>query len=333
MSTSALRSLVLAAGLGMSVAVANAFAEVPRVATDILPIHSLVAQVMDGLGEPALVVPPGASPHGYAMRPSEARALGNADIVFWVGDALEPWFAGAAENLAADAVIVEMLEVDGSILHEFRDQAVFDPHEGERQPAGHDDDHDDHQESEPDAHGEDDGHDHAHHGDHDPHAWLDPENGKLWLDAIADELSRADPANSDLYRENARRGMAAIDAAVQEARTVLAPVRGNTFVVFHDAYQYFEKRFELPVAAAISAGDGSAPSPARLSRIRKRLAGAGPVCVFAEPQFNPGLVATVSEGLGANTVVIDPLGTQLAPGPSLYPALLRQMSMSVAGCF
>jgi len=301
-------------------------ADVPRVATDIAPVHGLVARVMQGVGTPDLVVQPGASPHGYSMRPSEARALSRADFVFWMGETLTPWLEGSVDNLATGAKVIELLHSDGVTVLPFREGARF---------AGHDDDHgeDGHEESEH----QEDGHDGDAHDDHghegvDPHAWLAPENGKLWLDLAATELAQFDPDNAEAYRANAAAGRAEIDQAVVIIDAGLAPLREGGFVVFHDAYQYFETSFDLSALAAISLSDASSPSPARLAEVRGTVAELGVSCVFSEPQFNPGLVATVLDGTGAKTAVIDPMGTDIPLGPQFYPALLLDLGQRMANC-
>ncbi|WP_116086792.1 zinc ABC transporter substrate-binding protein [Tropicimonas sp. IMCC34011] len=296
-------------------------ADVPQVATDIAPVHGLVARVMDGLGEPDLVVRPGASPHGYAMRPSEAGALDAADAVFWIGAELEPWLGDSIDTLSPDARIVELLDVDGTTTLDFRDGATFEAHD-------HDHDHDH-------AHDHDhDGHDHAGHSHEgtDPHAWLDPENGKVWLDVIAEELAELDPENAETYRENAAAGREEIDAAMGDVEEMLSSAGAVSFVVFHDAYHYFENRFGIFAAGAISLGDASDPSPARVEEVRDTVVDLGVTCVFSEPQFNQNLVQTVIEGTDAETAVIDPLGFDIETGPGFYPALIRSLGENIAGC-
>lgn len=294
-----------------------ALADVPRVATDIAPVHGLVARVMMGVGSPDLVVQPGASPHGYSMRPSEAKALSQADFVFWIGDALTPWLEGSIETLAANAQVVELLHVDGVIELPFREGARFAHHE-----------EDNHEEE---GHGEEGHDDHEHEGV-DPHAWLAPDNGKLWLDLIAAELAQFDPENAATYLANAELGRAEIDDAVASIDTALDPLRSGGFVVFHDAYQYFEASFDLSALGAISLSDATAPSPSRIAEVRDIVADLGVSCVFSEPQFNPGLVATVLDGTGAKTAVIDPMGTALPLGPQFYPALLLDLGQRMADC-
>lgn len=324
-----MRALPLA--LPLAILAPAALAEVPKVAADITPVHGLVARVMDGVGSPDLVIRHGASPHEYSLRPSEAAALERADIVFWVGEALTPWLEGSIGTLAGEARSIALLEVPGTISLPFREGATF-----EAQGHGEDDHgHEAHEDEAHDVHAHDvpghDDHDHDHEGT-DPHAWLDPENAKVWLDVIAAELSAVDPANATAYAANAAAARSEIDTAESEVAATVAPLREAGFVVFHDAYQYFENRFDLAAAGAITLSDATSPSPARIAEVRDAVADFGVACVFSEPQFDPGLVAAVAEGSGAQTAVIDPLGTEIAPGPGFYPALLRDLAARMAAC-
>lgn len=282
----------------------TAFAEVPRVAVDIAPVHSLVARVMDGIGTPDLIVQPGATPHEYSLRPSEANALQEADLVFWVSPELTPWLGDAIETLATGASVIELLETEGTVELETREGALFEAHEDEGEEEG----------------------------EFDTHAWLLPQNAASWLDLIAGQLAAADPDNASAYLSNAAAGRAEIDVLTAEINTMLEPVRGGRFIVFHDAYQYFESAFQFPAAGAISVGDASDPSPARIAEIRARIADEGIDCVLAEPQFNPGLVATVLDGTEAGTGILDPLGSDLEPGPTLYPQLIRNLATNFVEC-
>lgn len=380
----------------------TALAEVPSVAVDIAPVHSIVARVMDGVGTPNLIVQPGASPHEYSLRPSEAAALQDADVVFWMGEDLTPWLEGALETLSSGASVTALLEADGTTLLDFREGALFEAHmhgdddhddhddhgHGDDEHAhdddGHDDhadEHDDHDHEEEvhahddhdhdehahddDAHGDDheehaheehddhahddehEGHDHADdhsehdhaddhsghdHGEHDPHAWLSPANAAAWLNIIASQLSAADPDNAGAYFANAAAGGAELEALMAEVSAILESARGTSFIVFHDAYQYFEADFDFSASGAISLSDATDPSPARIADIQGRVRDEGVDCVLAEPQFNPGLVETVLDGTDASTGVIDPLGSTLEPGPALYPQLIRNMATTLAEC-
>ncbi|MDX8352559.1 zinc ABC transporter substrate-binding protein [Cognatiyoonia sp. IB215182] len=375
----------------------TAMADVPNVAVDIAPVHSLVARVMEGVGTPDLIVQPGASPHEYSLRPSEAAALQNADLVFWIGEDLTPWMENAVETLAEGAAVTTLLETGGTTLLDFREDALFEAHDhghdehedhdAAKEASDHDHDHDDHDhEEQADADGHDhddhdheehaeaeahdhdhdheehaeaeahdhdhdheehaeaDAHDHDHddhghddhaghdHGEHDPHAWLSPTNASTWLNVIAAQLSAADPDNAGAYFANAAAARAEMEALSAEINATLDPARGGSFIVFHDAYQYFEANFDFPASGAISIGDATDPSPARIAEIQGRIRDEGVDCVLAEPQFNPGLVATVLEGTEASIGVIDPLGAELEPGAALYPQLLRNMAATLAEC-
>lgn len=335
-------SFATASGLGLMASLLSsaALAEVPQVATDIAPVHSLVAMVMGDLGTPAMIVRSEASPHGYAMRPSEAQALNDADLVVWIGAALTPWLEGPLDNLAGDAQHLELLSVEGAVLHDYREGATFAAHDHEDDHDGHDHDdeahdHDehDHEEVTADDHDHDhaaDGDDHDHAGT-DSHAWLDPANARLWLGAIAAELSALDPDNAATYAANAAASQARIQALEDSLQAELAPLRDMRFVVFHDAYQYFERRFGLSAAGAISLSDASTPSAGRIAELQEAVSAMGADCVFSEPQFNADLIGAVF----ADTVAVrtlDPLGFAATPGPDLYPQILQSMAAEFTGC-
>lgn len=294
-------------------ATAPAYAEVPRVATDIAPVQSLVATVMQGLGTPDLIVTPGASPHGYAMRPSQAQALQTADLVVWVGPALTPWLMKPIETLAPHAAKLELLSAPGTQIYPFREA-----HEHEHE----------------DEHGEEGEHGDEHDDDHDaidPHAWLDPQNGQIWLGVIANQLAQVDPENAAQYRANALIGQKELAAQQVALAALLAPMQGRGYVTFHDAYQYFETRFGLTPTGAVAFSDASDPSPAALARLQLQLLGAGVTCAFSEPQFDPGLLEAISDG--ALTIrSLDPMGSRLIPGPDLYQKLLQDMGGAFAAC-
>lgn len=312
----------LAAATGISGAVR---ADVPRVAVDIAPVHSLVSKVMGELGAPELILPPGASPHGHSLRPSEARSLAGADIVFRVGDDLTPWMHDTIETLAAKARVVDLLDAPGTTVLEFRDTAVFghDDHD----EHGHDDG--DHDEQDHDEHAHADEHDHD---GRDPHAWLDPGNAEAWVAVIARALSEFDPENEPVYAENAAAAISGLAALSSDISAQLEPVRGLRYVVFHDAYQYFESAFDLPAQGAIAIGDASDPGARRVSEIREAIRENGVTCIAAEPQYNPSLVRTVAGGDDIRATVLDPLGTGLEPGPDFYDNLIRSLADALLNC-
>ncbi|WP_406648485.1 zinc ABC transporter substrate-binding protein [Aliisedimentitalea scapharcae] len=333
--------------------VSTADAEVPQVVTDIAPIQSLVARVMVGVGEPEALLRPGESPHDYALRPSRARLLADADMVVWTGEALTPWLEQPLDTLAGDATRIELMAVEGTVLWPVRDVAVFedhhdddghddeghddDGHDGDGHDEGHADDHaDDHDgdEQHGDDHDGDGDHevDHAAHMGMDAHVWLDPVNGQLWLGVIAAELSRLDPDNSETYAANAQAGQAELQTAMRQIAEQLAPVKDRRFMVFHDAYQYFDRRFDLSIAAAVMSGDAAMPGAARVAEVRNAVLEQGITCAFAEPQFNPGLFSAVFNDGPANIAILDPVGAELATGAGLYEAVLRDLADNIAKC-
>lgn len=311
----------------------------PQVAVDILPVHSLVARVMDGVGEPTLVVPPGASPHGYAVRPSEAAAVEDADIIFFVDEELSPMFARSVESLAGDVRKVSLIDVPNIVRLNYREGATFEAHDhgdhGHEEAASADDHNRGHgheQSAAADDHGHDPGHDHGHsHDGVDPYVWLDPMSAKVWEDAIAAALSQADPDNASNYFSNAAAAKEECDTPVADMNEKVDPVRGRGFVVFHDAYHYFEARFDTEAAGAIALGDAAQLSPARIAEIKDAIHDMNAACVFAEPQFDPRLVDTVIEGTDASKGILDPLGTDIRPGPDSYQKLIRSIADNLVG--
>lgn len=352
-------SLVMAVGL-MLLAPAPApsagtrGAEPPRVLADVPPVQSLVARVMQGVGTPGLLLPPGTSPHHHALRPSDARALGNADLVVWIGPGLTPSLVRPLDSLASGARVLMLTGVPGMHLRPLRTGAHFHADHEHGAGAGqaadvapaaeaHDaaDDPDGHAEDPaggaPDA-GPDDAHDHgdaagaATPATADPHLWLDPANARTIVAAAAEALAAIDPVNAAVYRANADAARADLEALEAEIAARLAPVTDRPFVVFHDAYGYFEERFGLWSAGAIQASDAVAAGGARVAAVRAAIVAEGAVCVFAEVPFQPRMVATVTEGTGARSATLDPTGAGLTPGAALYPQLMRNLAATIADC-
>ena len=335
------------------------FADVPKVVTDIAPVHSLVAMVMEGIETPHLLVPGGVSPHHYSMRPSEARSLAQADVVIWIGHALMPSLEDPIESLAGEAQHLELMEAPGTKHLPFREEVFFedahhdeeahhdDEHHGEDEHhEDHDDhadheDHEDHKEADAhddhDAHKDEDhhadAHDHGHaHGADDPHVWLDPDNASLWLTHIAETLGTLDPENAATYQANAVKGREQIAATSLAAAARLEPVKNLQYLVLHDAFQYYESYFGLSAWGAVSEGDAATPGAARVGELRAAFKAGEVTCALSEVQIDPSLLETVAEGVEVTYGVIDPLGAQLTEGPSLYPALLTGIADSLVAC-
>jgi len=302
-----------------------ALADAPKVVVSIKPIHSLVASVMQGVGEPALLVRGGASPHTYTLKPSDAKALSAADLVVWVGPEMEGFLEKPLASNARKATVVTLMTVPGMTLLDAREGGAWEAHDHGHE-HGHKHGHDDHKK---DAHGHDDDHDHD---EVNTHIWLDPVNARRIVTATAEALAAKDAANAEAYRTNAERALQSIDALDAELKATLAPVAAKPFVVFHDAYQYYEARYNLSAVGSITVNPDRRPSAKRLSAIRAKIAGLEAACVFAEPQFEPALVRTVTEGTKAKTGVLDPEGADLPEGVALYPALMRNLAAGLRGC-
>ncbi|MCY3824891.1 MAG: zinc ABC transporter substrate-binding protein [Nitrospinae bacterium] len=372
----------------------------PKVVVSIKPLHSLVAGVMKGVGEPHLLIKGAASPHTFSLKPSDAREIERARVIFWVGELLAPSLERPLEVLPKRAEVVAMTEIKGLKLLKIREGGLWEAHDDHHDEHGHgkakDDHHDDHKHAKAkddhhddhkhgkakddhhDEHkhakGKDDHHDDHkhekakddHHDDHkhgkakddhhdehkhekakedhhdekagdhhghlDAHAWLDPIYAKKWVHEITHELEEVDPANGEKYEANEKRLMARLDALHEELKSALAPLKGAPYIVFHDAYQYFEKRYGLNAIGSVTLSPEIKPGAARLVEIRKKVRDTKSICVFSEPQFQPKLVKVVMEGTGAGTGVLDPLGADIPAGEDAYFTLLRNMAKSLKGC-
>lgn len=285
-----------------------AFAADLHVVASIKPIHSLVATVMQGVGEPVLIVKGASSPHTYSMRPSDAAALSKAEVVFWGGHQLEQFLEKPLESLGTKATEVSLMEDPAIKLLKPREGGTFEA----------DDDHD---------------HDHAGHGEEiDPHFWLDPENGRAALKVIARTLSEKDPAHASIYAANAAKADKELESLEEELGNELAPVKNKPFIVFHDAYHYFEQRFGLHAAGSVTVSPETQPGAQRIAEIEDKIRSLGAVCIFSEPQFAPKLVDTIAGGSKSYKGVLDPLGADLSDGPSLYPTLLQSLAGNLRTC-
>lgn len=289
-------------------------AEPPHVVTDILPVGAIVARVMDGAGTPDVLVPPGTSPHDYAMRPSEARQLAHADLVVWTGPELTGFLEKPLQALASDAQQLTLTKAPLTFLS-FREGVAFDGHDHEHGHS-HDDDH---------------GHEKAE-GAIDPHLWLDPDNAGQIAQIVADTLVGLDAENAALYLGNAADFRGELAELRAEIDAMIAPVRSQPFLVLHDAFHYFEEAFGIEASAAVMLGDAVAPGPARLSALRQTLADNPVVCAFAEPQMDTSLIETALEGQGVRIATLDPIGDGDAPAATRYADMLRAVAVEIADC-
>ena len=294
-----------------------------KVVASIKPIHSLASYLMDGVAKPDLIVDGYASPHGFAMKPSHAKMLQNADLIFWVGEDLENFLEKPLKSIAKKAEKIELMEIKGLQVLKFRERNIF----GDHDDHGHDehakkDDHDDH-----DDH---DGHEGHHHGEFDPHIWLDPVNAKVILKEMAEHLIENDSKNEATYKSNLKKALNDIDKLTADVKAELN--KSVASIVFHDAYQYFEERFNVNILGAFTVNTDVMPGAEQLKEIREVIEHDKVACVFSEPQFNPDIIKAVAKDMNIKTGVVDPLGATLNPGKSLYFDLIRNMSASFKGC-
>jgi zinc transport system substrate-binding protein len=272
----------------------------PPVLATIKPVHSLVAGVMAGAGTPDLLIGGAQSGHSYALKPSDARKLQNAALIFEIGPNMETFLNSAVANAGARLIVLE--RAPGVRRLEARRGGLW-------------------------------GEDHDHHGPSDPHIWLDPQNAIAMTRTIASALGRIDPPHAALYRANAGRQIAELAALDRELAGTLAPVRGRPYLVFHDAYQYFETRYGLGALGAVTVAPDRPVGARRVVDLRRAVAAGRLVCLFREPQFPPKLIESLTEsGSGVRIGVLDPLGADLTPGPGLYPRLMRNLAQSLRSC-
>jgi zinc transport system substrate-binding protein len=291
--------------LVIAILAASPAAAAPKVVASIKPLHSLIAGVMAGVGEPELIVAGAASPHTYALKPSDARRLQAADLVVWIGPIMESFLVKPLAALAGKAEIVELDRAPGVRLLQAREGGAW----------------------------EEEGHHRAERAlEHDGHLWLDPENAKAIVALTVARLSARDPENAEHYAANGAAVARRLTALDDDLRRRLAPLKGAGFVVFHDAYQYFERRYELTAIGSITVSPERPPGARRLAAIHDKIASAGVRCVFSEPQFAPRLVETVIAGTGARGGVLDPEGGALPRGPQLYFSLMNGLADSLLHC-
>ena len=315
-----------------------------KVVTSIKPLHSLASYLMDGVGKPDLIVDGYNSPHGFSMKPSHAKMLQNADLIFWVGEDLESFLEKPLQSIAKKAEKIELIEIKGLNVLKFRERNIFDEHDHDdhaKKEDDHDDhddhakkednhdDHDDHDKKE-DGHDDHDEHEGHAHGEYDPHIWLDPLNAKVILKEMTEHLIENDSKNASTYKSNLDKALNDIDKLTMEVMTELN--KSTSSIVFHDAYQYFEERFNVNILGAFTVNTDVMPGAEQLAEIREIIEHDKVKCIFSEPQFNPDIIKAVAKDMDIKTGVVDPLGATLNPGKDLYFNLIRNMSASFKGC-
>jgi zinc transport system substrate-binding protein len=297
-------------------------AEPPAVVVSILPIHSLVAGVMQGVGEPTLIVKGAGSPHSYALRPSEAAALQKAAVVFWVGVDLETFLRKPLEALPRSARRVELAQLPGISLLPYRTGDAWSAL----------DHHHDQADGKSGIHAHEAGNTARSPGEFDMHIWLDPANAKAMVAAMVATLSDVDPAHAETYRNNGQKVSAQLDRLDEELRATLAGARGKPYVVFHDAYQYFERRYGLTPVGSVTLSPERQPGAYWMSQMRDKIVARGTLCVFREPQFAPAWIDTLTRGTAARLATLDPIGADQQPGPGAYFDLMRRLARALAAC-
>ena len=302
-----------------------------KVVASIKPIHSLVSYVMDGVGTPSILVDGSSSPHTFQLKPSHAQMLQDADIVFWIGEDLESFLETPLESIATNAKKITLMELDDIELLKFREKHIFEEHAGHDDHGDeHEEGHDEHEEGHDEHEDEHGHHDEHNHGEFDIHFWLDPAIAKVIVKNIADELSNIDVANKATYEANASKAISELDELIAE--TKLKINKNATYVVFHDAYQYFEERFGIEVLGALSVNPEILPGAKQLAEIREVIEHENVNCIFSEPQFNPSIAKTIAADTGVKAAVLDPLGAELDPSKDLYFDLIADMASSFSGC-
>ena len=285
------------------------------VVASIKPIHSLVAAVMGDIGTPHLLLEAPSSAHHFTLKPSQARSLQAADIVFWVGPTMEQPLTKALATLAPQAQTRPLIESAGLVLINF-DKVT---------PAHEKHDHEKH-----DKHDE-----HAKHDDHliNPHIWLDPQNTKIMLGAIAARLAKADPENASTYAANADSMAARLATLETDITSQLASYSAAKFLVLHDAHVYFERRFGLRNYGAITTEPDVMPTASRVKALRDELREHRFDCIFTEPFLGQKAVALIAEGSKVSIGTLDPIASNLPAGAQLYPDLLMSYAKALQSCF
>ena len=306
-----MKHLVISVAMLMLLSATPVAAKAPKIVTTIQPLHSLVSGVMNGIGAPELLLKGNESPHSFSLKPSTMKLLSNADAIFWIGPSIESFLEKALDAIDGGPRVITLVKTDDLKLYDAREGGIWGKGE--------------------DAHGHGHGHGHGH-SDHDAHIWLDPKNAQVIVDAVADTLSDLDSVNAKRYRQNANDLKRRLETLLQETKRDLAAVRQAPYIVFHDAYQYFERRFGTKAMGAISVHPERTPGAKRLYEIRTRIVKSNIRCIFKEPQFTTKAAERIAEGTSAKVKELDPLGAGLSPGPDSYFKLIKGITSSIKNC-
>ena len=291
-----------------------------KVVTTIQPLHSLISNVMGNKGKLDLILEGTASPHSFTLKPSHAKMLENADAIFWIDKDLESFLEKPLKSIPKKAKVIHLMDISGLEIHKFREKNIY---------GGHDD-HDKHGHKE-DKHDDHDKHGHAHaHGEFDVHIWLDPNNAKVIVKEVANQLATLDSKNSDFYQENAKKTLNKLDNLINKIDKSIN--KKASFITFHDAYQYFEKRFGIEALGALTINTDIQPGAKQIEEIQHLVEDKNIKCIFSEPQFNPKLINMIAKSSGAKTGILDPLGSSYKPGNDLYFNLINDLYENLNKC-
>ena len=276
---------------------------------------------MEGVGEPSLIIEGTSNPHTFVFKPSHAQMLEEADIVFWIGEDLEAFMEKPLDSLAGNATKISFMELSSIEKLKFREENIFDDHDDH----GHDD-HDGH-EDEHEGHDDHDGHNH---GEFDAHIWLDPSNAIKMVLEISHELSEADPDNAAKYEQNENKTIASLNNLINEINSSIP--KDASYVVFHDAYQYFENRFGVSSAGALTLNPDVLPGAKQIDAIQDLIQDKNIKCIFSEPQYNPKIIETLAADMKISKGIMDPLGAFIDQGPEMYQKLILDIANSLKDC-
>jgi zinc transport system substrate-binding protein len=282
----------------------------PQVAVTIKPIHALVAGIMQGVGEPQLLLPDGTSPHTFQLKPSTLKQLQQAELIIWVGPELELFMVKSLEQFHPRFGVLTLLALDHlQILNQRNTREWAHDHKHDHDESSH----------------------HSHEGQ-DPHIWLSTDNAKIIVDSIAAVLSQHDPDNAKIYQANAKNLKAKINTVKTRLTAQLSPVQTKPFMVYHDGYQYFEKEFQLDAVGTMMINPHLPLSAHGLSEIKQLIKDNNVKCVFRETEFNDTMTRQYLNGIGVNVEELDPLGARIPQGPQAYEKILLQLGDTLSSC-
>lgn len=289
-------------------------AATPQVVVTLKPIHSLVSGVMAGVGEPTLLLSGGESPHTYRLRPSTMRLLQKAEMIVYVSPQLESFLEKPLQTLPTDVALISLIDLPDLMLLPAREGGYW-----QKQADHH---HSHHQES----------HEENHQANWDLHVWLDPKNAEVIVKQIAKQLATLDPDNAQHYQKNRDQLIEQLQKLADTIQKDLTTIKKAPFLVFHDAYQYFEKHFQLNGVGALSVSPAHSPSVQRIHSLREKIKSLNVRCIFSEPQFPSRLIQTLIEDNQARKGSLDPLGMKFSPGQEAYFQLMLQLANNMKTC-